>query len=182
VAELKKAVSLYSEVLFDVASEQQKTETIFTQIDFVNNSICENKEYKQLLSSPSVDKKSKKMLFCKVFNGKIDANLENFLKVLIDNNRFNLLSDIVADFKKLILEKNNIVEVTAVTAIQLDENQKTNLIKRLESKLSKTVNLICLIDEKIIGGIKIIYGNTQFDNTIKNKLENLEYNINEMIL
>jgi F-type H+-transporting ATPase subunit delta len=51
------------------------------------------------------------------------------------------------------------------------------LIKSLEKKFNKKIEAKILVDEKIIGGAKILVGDTFIDASIKGQLENLAYNL-----
>jgi F-type H+-transporting ATPase subunit delta len=51
------------------------------------------------------------------------------------------------------------------------------LVKRLEEKFGKKVEATVSVDAEIIGGIKIIIGDTVIDASVKNQLQNLAYTL-----
>ena len=60
-------------------------------------------------------------------------------------------------------------------AAEPDKKAVDNLIKSLEKKFNKKIEGHVTIDKSIIGGTKIIVGDTVIDDSIKGKLENLAY-------
>ena len=99
---------------------------------------------------------------------------QNFLKLIIKNNRINKFNLIAKEFNKLCNDYLNIKEGIIYSTEALSKEQ----IKRVEDKLSEVINtkveLTNQIDEKLIGGIKVIVDEKIFDGSIKNKLEKLK--------
>jgi len=52
-----------------------------------------------------------------------------------------------------------------------------NLIQRLEAKFGKKIDANVSVDSELIGGIKIIVGDTVIDASVKGQLQNLAYTL-----
>ena len=71
------------------------------------------------------------------------------------------------------------MKVTVTTASNLDEEEEMNLLKSVEKKLNKKVNLDCVTDQSVIGGAKFRIGNMVVDGTISTRLKKLEKSLYE---
>lgn len=77
----------------------------------------------------------------------------------------------------------NTLKVTATSAIELTPKQADLIVKAVEKKNAKgvKVELVQVVDESIIGGIKITIGSEQIDATIATKLAKLHTQLRENI-
>jgi len=97
--------------------------------------------------------------------------------VLVDKRRENAIERINKEFLKLFNEHENIIEVTAVTSVLINDNIKNKLRITLENKLNKRVQLKNVVDRSIIGGVLLSIGNKVIDGTVKGKLKEMEKSI-----
>ena len=123
----------YAEALFQLSEEENITKEIYNELHDVVEVIKNNKELDNVLKSPLVAKNEKTQLIEALFNNKINNNLKNFLKILVEKGRISSLKSIELTFKELLNDKHNIIEGTVISAIALTEKQ----VKELEEKLSK---------------------------------------------
>ncbi len=94
---------------------------------------------------------------------------------LIDDIFKNNVSDeMVKLIKKIFIKYNNIVTVTAITAIPLKKDTRDKLKTIISKKLDKDVIFENEIDEGIIGGVFLKVGDKVFDGTIKSELKSVE--------
>jgi F-type H+-transporting ATPase subunit delta len=73
------------------------------------------------------------------------------------------------------------VDIKVISAHPLSEDVLQKLKERLEKKLSKSVNIEPLVDKNILGGLKLIIGNTVIDGSIKARLNALLKNIKQAV-
>ena len=85
------------------------------------------------------------------------------------------LSSLMRDVAALRAEKEDIVEVTALSAHPLDTTDKTEVNKVAKSVYpnAKQVILNEQLDPGVVGGIRLSFPNQQLDVTIKSKLTRL---------
>jgi len=79
---------------------------IYDDFSFCLQAINENKELKDFLFAPPVSKEDKKDVLEKVFEGKIDNRILNFLFLLNENSRLEISDEILGALKKYIDEEN----------------------------------------------------------------------------
>ena len=101
-------------------------------------------------------------------------NIINFLKVIVNNKRTNYLIKIFDEFIKTCNENLNVKEGIVYSITKLDKKQVEKIEKALKVRLNCEVELVNLIDERLLGGVKVVIEDKIFDGSIKNKLEKLK--------
>jgi F-type H+-transporting ATPase subunit delta len=100
--------------------------------------------------------------------------LPNFLRLLVDRHRLEMLPDIARLFRDMADEKAGRVRGTVVSAIPLEPES----IKQLESTLShlvqKQVVLDTRVDRQVLGGVSTQVGSVVFDGTLRSQLDDLK--------
>lgn len=168
------AAKSYCEALFSIAEEEDKTKEYKEQLVFVVDTLKENKQFKAVLTHPKISRNEKKELLETIYGKEIDHMLLNFLKLLIDKNRFICLDDINRIYIKMFHTLNNIAAADIYSAQALSEDEIKRLTSMLEKKLNKNIELKLHIDEDLIAGIRIKIGDKVLDNTAKNRLQKLK--------
>lgn len=164
----------YSYALFDLCKEEKNINNVYNDFTDLISLLDESSEFDNVLSSETILKDEKKSIVIEVFK-KIENNtLKNFLLLLIDKNRINLIRPIYSDFKELYLGEEGVLTVVAKSTFKLDDKLKENLTNKLKNKFNKDIILTNEIDESIIGGLVLFINNEMIDLSIKNQLDNLK--------
>lgn len=135
--------------------------------------LVQNPLMQKLLGSPKATAPGLYALFCDILAKTLDTEKKNFLHLLADNKRLLALPDIAALFQayRAAAEKTVTVEVTS--AVPLEENYRSKLIKALHARLQRQIDLHCEVDPTLIGGAVIRAGDTVIDGSIRGKLARL---------
>ena len=171
----------YAEALFQLSEEENITKEIYNELHDVVKVIKNNKELDNVLKSPLVAKNEKTQLIEALFNNKINNDLKNFLKILVEKGRISSLKSIELTFKELLNDKHNIIEGTVISAIALTEKQVKELEEKLSKKYNKNVTLENEVDQSILGGVLVRLGNTQIDGSVKTRLNNIKDQLTQVI-
>ncbi len=173
--------SRYAEALFQVGEEINNTENLYEELTQIVDVMDSNKELNGVLRSPLVAKEDKKELIEKIFEGQLSPNMNNFLKIVIDKDRISIASEIKANFKQLLNEKNNVVEGIVTTAVVMEESEIKALEEKLSKKYSKNITLTNIVDETILGGVLVRLGNEEIDGTVKTRLDKMKETLSQVI-
>jgi len=84
----------------------------------------------------------------------------NFLKLLVDKKRIEVLPDIEACFRQLMDEALKKVRVNLKTAFPLSKEMQNYISSRLEKVTGKQVEITIENDSALLGGIVIGVGDT----------------------
>lgn len=173
--------SRYAEALFQVGEESNSTEKLYNELKAVVDIINVNKEFSNILKSPIVSKEEKKTLITNIFGSTLNNEMLNFMKILADKDRLNLLANMEEAFKALLNDKNNILEGVAITAVPMNEGEVNELQAKLSAKYNKTVVLQNEVDKSILGGVLVRLGNEEIDGTVKNRLDKMKEQLSQVI-
>lgn len=171
----------YAEALFQLSEDENITKEIYNELHNVVETVKNNKDLDNVLKSPLVGKIEKVKLIESLFNNKINNNLKNFLKILVEKGRISSLKSIELTFKQLLNDKNNIIEGTVISAIPLTDEKVKELEGKLSKKYNKNVTLENKVDQSILGGVLVRLGNTQIDGSVKTRLDNIKDQLSQVI-
>ena len=87
----------------------------------------------------------------------------------------SVLPAITTAFEELKAQDEGVLEAQIIAAAKPSAAEIKDLIARLETKFGKKVEATVSVDPEIIGGIKIIVGDTVIDASVKGQLQNLTY-------
>jgi F-type H+-transporting ATPase subunit delta len=104
---------------------------------------------------------------------KLDARMQNFVRVLAENHRLLLLPEILAHYEVMRAEVENTVDVEVISAVKLDAGQTEKLAAALNTRLKRRVNMHNTVDASLLGGAVIHAGYLLIDGSLKGRLERL---------
>ena len=113
-------------------------------------------------------------LFISILAGKLDGDAENFVRLLAENGRLELLPEIRDQYAALRNEREGIVEAEVQSAFDLSEAQLNDLVSRLEKKTGRKVRARVALDKELIGGIRVVLGDKVIDGSARAQLDALE--------
>ncbi|MDD4183900.1 MAG: ATP synthase F1 subunit delta [Candidatus Izemoplasmatales bacterium] len=164
----------YALAVFQLALEKGNLKGISLCFDTYQE--LENEDHLSLFNNPRLTKKERKDLLKDIVS---EEDYRNFLYVLIDNDRFELLQAIRLEFEELIRDMGKILKVKVVSREPLDQKNKERLIHKLESEYKRKIELEETIDPKIIAGFKLEYDGKVSDQTINRRLHELRTNLKQ---
>jgi len=113
-------------------------------------------------------------LFLAVLSGKLTGENENFVRVLAENGRLDVLAEIRSQYEVLKNEREGVVEAEVYTAFEMEPAQVADLVARLEKKTGRKVKARVSVDKSLIGGVKIVIGDKVIDGSARAQLGALE--------
>ena len=164
----------YAEALFLLSCEEKSEEKYLSDLRLVKKIFEKEPEYLELLHSPSIGKEEKLNLIESAFGGSVNEHVVSFLKLLCENNRIEQLFPCFEVYEKLYNQVKRVIVATVTSAIELTEDEKSRIKSRLEKKLGHGVELICKVNEKILGGIIIETDDTVIDGSLKRKMRDVK--------
>ncbi|TAH47986.1 MAG: F0F1 ATP synthase subunit delta [Betaproteobacteria bacterium] len=105
--------------------------------------------------------------------GNLSADQQNFVRVLVDNERLQVLPEIRDLFVALKNEHEGVLEADIASAFPLDDATLTSLKSDLEARFKAKLNVQVHIDPTLIGGVRIAVGDEVIDASVRGKLANM---------
>ena len=128
----------------------------------------------QAIADPARSDAQAAGVFISILAGKLDGEAENFVRVLAENKRLGLLSEIRSQFEALKDEREGVVEAEVHSAFELTEAQAADLAQRLEKRTGRKVRTQVKVDKDLIGGVKVVIGDKVIDGSARGQLGALE--------
>ncbi|NLV75460.1 MAG: F0F1 ATP synthase subunit delta [Tissierellia bacterium] len=172
----------YAYALFEAGLELNKLDEFKKDLEAIVHTLDMEPQIQDILSHPKISKDEKKDFVSNVFGKMVCQEMINFLYVIIDKRRESYLMSIANEFKKLFNEHENILEVTAITAVPMDKKVQDRLEIVLGNKMDKRINLRNIVDKDIIGGVLLRIENKIIDGTVKGQLESMRKTIKNVSL
>lgn len=164
----------YGKALFEAAEDLKVTDSICKDIEELVSVLKSNPEFFEMLRSPAIDKADKKDSFTKVFSGKLNETLINFVCVLIDKTRIGQFFGIAKEFNKCVNENKGVITGVIYSAIKLPKEKLNKFEKETGTLLRKNVELNNEVDESLIGGVKIYIDGKLIDASLRRGLDDLK--------
>ena len=164
----------YARAFFEIAGEEKKLEQYYNELHQFSSVIAANKDLEGFLANPIFEQESKKKVLEKII-GKLSLSpmTINFLKLLIDKKRIDVLPDIETCYRHLMDETLQTVRVTVKTAFELTPDMQSYITSSLKKMTERAVDVTVEDDKNLLGGIVIGVGDTLYDGSIKNQLNNM---------
>jgi len=124
----------------------------------------------RVLQHPQITRERKKELLKQVYQESVGSDVQHFLSLLIDKDRSELLPQVVQQFGRLLDEHNQEMDVEATTAIPLTPQQEAALRERLETTTGYKLRLKTRVDEEVLGGLIIRFGDKLIDGSVATEL------------
>jgi F-type H+-transporting ATPase subunit delta len=125
------------------------------------------------LSSPTVTREIKAKVISGLSKAGASDFLIDFLHVLNDHDRVELLPAIADSVENILLDRNGKVKVLVTSATDLDTAVTVNLTENLKSKLGKEPVLQTNVNPDILGGLVIQVGDWVWDGSLSKQLDGL---------
>ncbi|NOQ73045.1 MAG: ATP synthase F1 subunit delta [Crocinitomix sp.] len=164
----------YAQALLDLSIEQNVVDKVNADMVQLSNVCKESKDFANLLSSPVVDANKKSEIFTAIFESKVEKMSLEFMNLVLKNSRENVLPQIANGFVSLYKKKNNILDVTVISATTLDKATKDIIIAKIKASFDGTIDLIEKVDASLIGGFIVRIDDKQIDASVASQLSNLK--------
>ena len=171
---MEEAVSRYAAALVSIAKEEQKLEQYKLAVLSMRETFASNPELLRLLKSYFVSNESKEKVIDELTKEFALKNLTNFMKLLVLKHKIYLFKDIASEITKGINYELDVYEGFVYSTEPLEKAKILEISEVISKKIHKKVELKNKIDERLIGGVKVVVHDHVFDGSIKYKLETMK--------
>lgn len=168
-----RAAIRYAKAVLSLASDENTTDVVNSEMKLIANTISQNKELSDVLKSPVVNSSVKKSVLLEIF-GDSSKSVLNLIDILISNNRIDILSDVAQKYNQLFDASKGIELATVTTAVALTDDLKKKVLAKAKELTGKDIEVENIIDESIIGGFILRIRDIQYNASIANQLNKLK--------
>ncbi|BCX88412.1 F-type H+-transporting ATPase subunit delta [Methylomarinovum tepidoasis] len=162
----------YAEAAFKHALESGRLEQWSKMLAFLAAALSDP-ELVALAQNPKIGKERFLQILLDIGKGYLDAEGQNFVKLLVHNDRITLAPQIHELFERYRAEHEGIVDVEVRTAYPLEAEDQAKLTRALEKALGRKIRLQLAEDRDLIGGVVIRAGDKVIDGSVRGRLERL---------
>lgn len=169
MAEVVTLARPYAEAVFRLADDGGKLAPWSDTLAAMAN-VAGHPEVRDCIGNPGLTAEQVYGLFVSLLRREIDTEAQNFVRVLVANDRLALLPQIHEMFERLRHEREGVLDAEIGTAFALDDAQVKDLVAGLEAKFKRRINPHINVDKELIGGVKIAIGDEVIDGSIRGRL------------
>ena len=163
----------YAEAVFRLADAQGKLADWASALANLS-AVAADERIQAAVADPNLPAAKAAGLFISVLSGKLPAGGENFVRVLAENGRLDVLSEISSQFQTLKNDREGVIEAEVYTAFEMNDGQVADLVSRLEKKTGRKVKARVSVEKELIGGVKVVLGDKVIDGSARAQLAALE--------
>jgi F-type H+-transporting ATPase subunit delta len=171
---LSAVVQRYAAALADVAAERKIGDVVRRDLDAFAETFSSAADLRNALESPALNAEVKRRVIEDLAAAmKLDSAVRNFVFLLVDHRRTELLPEIQQAFREELNARLGIVEAEVTSARELSAGEKKELTSVLEQRTGKKIEARFQEDGALLGGAIVRLGSTIYDGSVRDQLNRL---------
>ncbi len=133
--------------------------------------IATDPEMARVIGNPRFSAGQVADLFVSLAGETASHELASFIRVLAENERFDVLPEISEIFERFKSEDEGLKDALITSAFPLDDAQLAPLMKQLEAHFGCRLQPRIEVDSSLIGGVMVAVGDRMLDASVRGKLD-----------
>ncbi len=168
----------YAKALFAVGKEENALDEYAASLAEFATMVAGSPELADALANPMYPLEAREGVMREIVKAAgVSTIMGNFLNLLVQKRRADVLGDITEMFQSLVDEENNTCQGVVTSATEISADLQAKIQETLEKITGKRVTVTNTVDESIIGGMIAKVGDLVMDGSIKTQLEVLKESI-----
>lgn len=173
----EKLAYRYAKALFDASLDQGLSTPVGEELEGLSGLLDGSPDFRRLVCDPMITSAVKADLFERLFRGRMQKLLVDFLVLLAARRRERTLIAVIKEYNRLVEMEAGVETAKVTSAIGLSSEQKQTLVERLSRYSGKKIRLVCETDRALRGGLVVRLGDLVLDGSIDTRLEMLRRTI-----
>ena len=169
------AAKRYARAVFELAGDEREIDEWMRRLAELRDLLSDEK-VSAVLTNPTIPVERRMGL---VTSASLDPEALNLAKLLIEADRVNEIGAIADQFENLADDAAGRVRATVTSAVELGSRDRDRVAVELSQRLGKTVTMQVEVDPRILGGLKIQYGDRLIDASVATRLQQLRRRLTE---
>jgi len=162
----------YAEAAFQLASAGNALGPWSEALDRLA-AVATDPQMRDCISDPKLAQQQLAGVFLDIAGTGLTAEQQNYVRVLVENERLQVLPEIRDLFVALKNEHEGVKEANIASAFPMDDSTLKTLVADLEARFKAKLNVTVSVDPELIGGVKIAVGDEVIDASVRGKLANM---------
>ena len=172
MAELFSIARPYAQAVFELARSSGDY-TGWSQSLSAMAQVSRDPEMKRLIQNPRVSRQEIAQVIADVCGSGVGEEGRNLLRRLAQNRRLHVLPAIADQYENLRAEAEQTVQAELESALPVSDSEQQRIADALTARLGRKVELVCRINETLVGGAVIRAGDLVIDGSVRARLEKL---------
>ncbi len=170
----QQVARVYAEALVHAAQKTGKLDLMLEQLTTLVHDVFESQPLlEKFFGSGAIRRDTKRAALERAFQGKADPLLTDFLQVLNNHERLDLVRAVWSCYRELHDRLKSRMRVKVRSASALSKEQEEQLKRELHDEFKLDPVLDVRVVPELIGGMTVQVGDWVFDSTVKTRLERL---------
>ena len=169
------AAKRYARAVFELAGGEREIDEWMHRLSELRDLLSDEK-VAAVLTNPTIPSEQRMDL---ISSASFDPEATNLAKLLIEANRVHEIGAIAGEFQDLADDASGRVRATVTTAVELAARDRDRVAVELSQRLGKTVTMRVEVDPRILGGLKVQYGDRLIDASVATRLQQLRRRLTE---
>jgi len=165
------AARRYAKAVFELARDEGSVAEWAHRLHRVSELLADA-EVAAVLTNPTIPVTQREALIAAAPH-QFDDETTNLARLLIESGRVDQARAIEQEFQRLADDAAGRVRATVTTAIELERDDRDRVERELSRRLNKEVSLDVVVDPRVIGGLRLQYGDRVVDATVATRLQQL---------
>lgn len=132
--------------------------------------VTERPEMRECIGNPRYSRQQLASLCLDVAGQGLSTDQQNFVRLLVDNDRLVVLPEIAALYEELRNAHEGVKDALITSAFPIADAALAILVADLERKFDCKINATVTLDPQLIGGVRIAVGDEVIDASVRGKL------------
>ena len=164
----------YAQALLSIAKSKDSVDELSQIAADLLALIEESAGLSDFLENPIANTDAKRGVLNQILGDDANAQMKNFLMLLVDKGRIYLVRPILQQFQAQVRELKQTVLAEVISAIELSDEQKETVRQKVkEMTKANAVELETKVDPDLIGGVIIQIGSQVLDASIRGQLRRI---------
>lgn len=164
----------YGTALFMLACEEGDKKGYAAALETVRSTFLEYPQYAELLASPGIPLKERLAVIDGAFSDALPEHVLSYLKLLCEKGRMPFFMESVEEYNALLSASEHISSARITSAVELTDEEKQKLIKKLESMEKGSVRAEYFVDGSILGGLIVEIDGKIMDGSLRHRLHDVK--------
>lgn len=165
----------YAKALMLLGQSDGKAQEYSEELSAIAGVFAQEKELNEIILNPLFERAKRRELLSNVVESlSVSETMKMYVMLLFDKRRIGLVSEINANYQKLVDDLKNIARAVITSAAPLSEETVEKLKTALSRRTGKKIEVELKNNPEIIGGIITTIGDLVYDGSIRTQLENMK--------
>ena len=164
----------YIQALFSLPKSEEENKNLEKSLKEVAETFKTNEEFRKVLQDPRINSNVKVEIIKEIFKDNKQTSFIKFLALLIKEGRINCIQEIAEGYEQINSDRKKELKMKIIVASPIDEKQTKTIIEKFKMMYkAQTIEHEVIIDESLLGGVKIMVGNKIYDGSVATQLEQM---------